>query len=119
MTEEFKEIRLEAGTISGTMGEDDNLKIVKFRGRELANFRSYHGETGSSDDRGITNTLYKTEKGKYLLYTSNWSNWQGESSRKSYEIYDSLEEMEGEVPDGLLYKAKEESGQDPAEELNI
>jgi len=116
---ELKEIRLTVGWISGVMGESDDTKEITFKGRQLASYNSYHGETSNDDDRGTTHTLYETKKGKYLLHTSNWSNWQGESSHKRYEVYDSLEEMEEEVPDGLIYEVKEELGQDPAEELDI
>jgi hypothetical protein len=117
MTEEFKEIRLEAGTISGTMGEDNDLKVIKFRGRELASYRSYNGQTGSGDDRGMTHTLYQTEKGKFLLYAEEWSRWQGEANYRSYEVYDGLDEIK--EPEGLIREAKEALGQDPAEELDI
>jgi hypothetical protein len=117
MSEELKEIRLTVGTISGTMGESDDTKEVKFTGRELACHNSYHGETSSGDDRGMTHTLYKTEKGKYLLHTDEWSRWDGEAGHKSYEIYDSLEEIE--EPAGLVQEAKKVLGLDPAEELDI
>jgi EXLDI family protein len=116
---ELKEIRLTVGRISGKMGESNDTKEIKFTGRQLASYNSYHGETSSGDDRGTAHTLYETEKGKYLVHTDNWSNWQGESSHKKYEVYETLEELEGEVPDGLIYEAKEELGQDPAKELNI
>ena len=116
---EMKEIRLTVGRISGVTGESDDTKEIKFKGRQLASHKSYHGDTSNGDDRGTSHTLYETEKGKYLVHTSKWSRWQGESSNKHYEVYDSLEELEGEVPDGLIYEAKEELGQDPAEELDI
>jgi|AntDeeMinimDraft_6_1070357.scaffolds.fasta_scaffold32379_1 EXLDI family protein len=116
---ELKEIRLMVGRISGIMGESDDTKEIKFIGRQLASYNFYHGKTSNGDDRGTTHTLYETKKGKYLLHTSNWSNWQGEYSHKRYDVYDSLEEMKEEIPDGLIYEAKEELGQDPAEELDI
>ena len=117
---ELKEIRLTIGRISGIMGESDDTKEIKFIGRQLSNYNFYHGKNLNGDDRGTTHIIYETKKGKYLLHSSNWSKWQGESSHKRYEVYDSLEEMKKEeIPDGLIYEAKEELGQDPAEELDI
>jgi hypothetical protein len=117
MTEEMKEIRLEVGRVSGRAGEDNDLKVIKFTGRELASFRSYHGEVSSGDDRGMTHTLYQTEKGKFLIYTEEWSRWDGEADYKSYEVYDTLDEVK--EPEGLIREAKEALGLDPAEDLNI
>ena len=119
MSEELKEIRLQVGTVSGRMGESDDLSEVKFTGRELANYTEYHGETSSGDDRGTDYILYQTKKDKYLLHINNWSRWQNENGAKKYDIYDSLDELKGKVPDSLIYNAKEELGLDPAEELDI
>jgi len=83
MSEEVKEIRLEVGRVSGRDGEDNDLKVIKFTGRQLASFRSYHGENGY----------------------------------RSYEVYDTLEEVKD--PEGLIREAKEALGQDPADGLNI
>ena len=115
----MKEIRLMVGWISGKMGESNDTKEVKFKGRELANYNSYHGETSSGDDRGTTHTLYKTKKGNFLLYTERWSMWQGEGTNKKYEVYESIKVIPEEIPDGLIYEAKEELGMDPAKKLNI
>jgi hypothetical protein len=117
MTEELKEIGLEVGRVSGRAGEDNDLKVIKFTGRQLASFRSYHGEVSSGDDRGIIRTLYQTEKGKFLLYMEEWSRWSGEDNHNSYSVYDTLDEIE--KPGGLIREAKEALGQDPAERLNI
>jgi len=119
MSNNMKEIRLTVGRLSGKMGESDDTKEIKFNGKQIASYNSYHGETSSGDDRGTTHTLYKTEKDKFLLHTNRWSRWQGESSNKNYEIFDSIKEIQGEVPDGLIYEAKEAMVQDPAEKLNI
>lgn len=113
-----EEIRLQIGTVSGNMGESDNVKEIKFIGQEIASYSSYHGELSSSDDRGTDYTLYQTKNG-FVVHKDNWSKWQGESSYKSYEVFESLEEMEGQAPDGLIYETKKALGLDPAETLDI
>jgi len=107
---ELKEIRLTVGRVSGVTGGADDTKEIKFKGRQIASYKSYHG-----DDRGTRYyIIYETEKGKYLLHASNWNRRQGEFSNKHYEVYDSLEEMKEEILDSLIYEAKEELGQDEA-----
>lgn len=116
---EMEEIRITVGRISGQMGESNNTKEVKFTGRQLASYTSYHGELNNPDDRGTTYHLYKTEKDNFLVHVSRWSKWQGESTNKDYEVYGSLKELEGEVPDKLVYDTKEALGKDPAEKLDV
>ena len=116
---EMEEVRLDVGRVSGQMGESDDLKPIKFEGAEIARHQVYSGELNNNDDRGVTRIVYKTEKGNFLLYTKDWSRWQGESSHYSYKTYESLEEIESDIPDGLAVKVKENLGLDPAEELDV
>lgn len=118
--EGFEKVELEVGTTNNRMGESDNLKTIRFIGKELAWIRNLHGQTGSGDDRGTTYTLYLTQKGKFLLHIDEWSRWQGESSHSRYKVYESMREIEEkEGLDQLIREAKEALGEDLAIELDI
>jgi len=59
---------------------EDNLRPVKFRGEVLGRRETY---TGGDDTRGVTETLYKTEDGRLIVYVEVWSRWQGEWDRSN------------------------------------
>ena len=59
---------------------DDNLRPVKFEGEELANVTMY---AGTDDTRGVTETLYRTEDGRLIVYVEDWTKWQGETTTRS------------------------------------
>ena len=124
----MEEIRLNVGTVSNVRGEDDNLEKIKFEGQELATHRNLYGQASSQDDRGTDYPLYKTKKGKLLLYVESWSRWQNEASNYHNYIFNKIEDLESgiptdygdmEVPSGLITKAKEALGMDPARELEV
>lgn len=115
--EGLEEVELLIGRCGGPREESEDLKKIKFIGKQIASFRSLHGQTGSRDDRGMDYSLYLTQKGKFLLYKDDWSRWQGEYSVSEYEIYESLKEVE--APEGLINEAKEELGEDPSIFLDI
>jgi hypothetical protein len=123
--EGFEEILIEIGRKGGKPGESNNLKEIKFIGKELAYYRDYSGAQ-ASDDRGTNIVLYLTRKNKYLLHSENWSRWQGEYSHMSYEIFDNLEDIEETedesergYPASLIREAKEKLGQESADFLDI
>lgn len=114
--EGMEEIELEIGSGTGQLGDSPDYKKVRFTGRGLAHFRQLQG----NDTRGVDYDLYRSKKGKFLLYIDDWSRWQGEVSTSEYHIFETLQEVEEfGVPEGLIRDAKEEMGEDPAEELDI
>jgi len=59
----------------------DDTREVEFVGEELATRRTYglSDRTGGlTDTRGVDETLYKAEDGRYIVYVEEWSHWQGE-----------------------------------------
>lgn len=112
----FESIEIEIGTCYNGRGSD-NIKKIRFTGKEIAWHKILHGQTSSGEDRGTIYTLYLTAKGKFLLVTEVFSRWQGESSTTSYEIYDSLDDIE--APAGIITKARESIGEDPVVELDV
>jgi len=58
------------------------LKPVMFRGEELGRITTLERDNGS---RGYTETLYRAEDGRLIIYSSNWSRWQDEFSYYSIE----------------------------------
>ena len=115
--EGMEQIELEVGTRSGVMSDTPDLKKIRFTGKELA----FHRKLQGNDTRGVDTTLYRTKKGKFLLFVEDWSRWQGEATTSEYFIYDTLEDVEtsGNATGQLIRDAKEALGDDPATELDI
>ena len=64
----------------------DNTREVEFVGEELASRMEYDYDyrRGSITDlRGVTETLYKTEDGRYIVHVKDWSRWVNEPTRHS------------------------------------
>lgn len=71
----------------------DRMRPVEFEGEKLAQVNDFHG---GSDTRGVTETLYETADGRYVVYVENWTKWQGETS--TYELVEAA--MEDFEPGG-------------------
>lgn len=59
----------------------DLRRPVRFVGEGLAELTTYgySDRTGyPTDTRGVTETLYRTEDGRLVVYVQEWSRWQGE-----------------------------------------
>jgi len=71
----------------------DLTRPVEFEGEELAKLITFGDHKGSpTDTRGITETLYRTEDGRLVVYVEEWSRWQGEANH-----YDLIEATEGDL----------------------
>jgi hypothetical protein len=112
----MSEQEIEVGVFSDRSSDD--TRKIRFIGKQIASAWVYSGQTGSQDDRGTDYTLYLTKKGKLLLCCKHWSRWQGEDTTVTYEIYDSLAEIEN-VPGSLIQDAGEALGMDTAEYLDV
>ena len=82
----MEKITVEIGSIAAlSSGQvQRNLKKVEFVAEELASRTEFgrSDQTGAlTDTRGTTETLYKTEDGRYVVYVEEWSKWQGEPNR--------------------------------------
>ena len=91
----MEKITVRIGTIqSGGSGIVQNTtREVEFVGEELARRKEYgySDRTGGvTDTRGTTETLYKTEDGRLVVYVENWSHWQGEPN--SYHLVEVTED---------------------------
>ncbi len=75
-------ITLEVGTVVAWNGfVQDDRQPVEFVGERLARRTVYGLERGKpTGTRGITEILYRTEDGRYVVYIKEWSMWQGEPS---------------------------------------
>ena len=76
-------IKVRIGTVVGmSSGQtQDTTREVAFKGEELGSHREYGYSDrtgGPTDTRGVTQTLYKTEDGRLVVYIESWSKWQGE-----------------------------------------
>jgi hypothetical protein len=115
----IREITLEVGTWPGK-GEKNTRKVA-FEGTKLGDLTVFSGQTNSRDDRGVDWEIYRTKKGKYLIYRHVWSRWQNECSYAEYYIMDKIPKPDStiktkdgdyiEVPAGLVQKAMEAVGQ--------
>lgn len=125
--EGFKEITIEVGTWPAD--EAKQTEKIKFYGRELNYHEELHDTPGGKEPQ-TTWQLYQGERGKFLLYKKEYSRWiedivdtvrRKESSEATYEIFDSLEELEKEkdLPNGFLRVAKSELGQKGVKRLNV
>lgn len=88
------------------------MKKVKFVGKKLGNHKVYNGKTVGETDRYVDYFLFLTKKGKYLLIENHWTAWYPEESCFiDYKIFDSLDNLQGKVPDGLIDDARRELGE--------
>jgi len=76
-------ITVEVGQVvalsSGAVQE--SLRTVEFEGEGLAqrNEYGYSARSGGlTDTRGIKETLYRADDGRFVVYVEEWSRWQGE-----------------------------------------
>jgi hypothetical protein len=80
-------IRILIGRISSVNGRtQDATRPVEFKGQKLAEYLKigYDNRTGNlTDTRGITQTLYRTEAGRFIVHIEDWSRWQNEPTTYS------------------------------------
>lgn len=74
----------------------DSCRPVEFVG-ELVASRTVH--TGNDDTRGVSESLYKTDDGRLVVYVEDWSRWQGEPS-----VYSLREVAEADLQPGGRYE---------------
>jgi len=57
----------------------DATRLVQFEGEELAE-RTEHGlhKGVTTDTRGVTEMLFRTEDGRLVVHVEDWSRWVGE-----------------------------------------
>ena len=81
----MEHITLRIGTRTATGSVTQDLtRDVEFVGEELARRKvyGYSDRTGEvTDTRGITETLYRADDGRLVVYVEEWSRWQGEPNR--------------------------------------
>lgn len=81
---ETQTIRLEIGTWWEENGRiQSTTRPVEFVGKLLAEHTQYMGL-----ERGITECLYRTEDGRYVVYLRDWSRWQGEPNTYTLRAVD-------------------------------
>ena len=80
----------------------DNRRPVEFEAEMLAERTEYGiGRNGyPTDTRGVTETLYKTADGRFVVHIEDWSRWQGEPS-----TYRLLEVSEADLGVGGNFEA--------------
>ena len=90
-----RNMRVMIGTIETANNgfTQDDRRTVEFIGEELGSLTSYDYDSDKgclTDTRGATETLYRTEDGRLIVHTSDWSRWQSEpSTERLHEIQDS------------------------------
>lgn len=90
--------QVKIGTIRVINGmQQDDRRPVEFDGDKLANRTTF---TGDDDTRGVTETLYKTDSERYVVFAEDWSRWQSEPS-----FYTLLEVTESDLQVGGRYES--------------
>ena len=77
----MEKVTVQVGSLSvlSNGATQDTRRPVEFVGERLAERTEYgSGDHGLTDTRGVTETLYKTEDGRYVVHVEDWSRWQGE-----------------------------------------
>jgi hypothetical protein len=87
---EIKETIIEVGTWGAD--EDKNTKKIIFEGEKLAELTEYDDPSENDKTSGADWEIYKTKKGKYLVYRYKWSRGEKEINRAEYFIINSLPE---------------------------
>ena len=85
MSDEMTTIRVKVGSVETAHNgfTQDDRQVVEFIGRELGQRTTYDYDVDRgclSDTRGCTATLFRTEDGRLIVHTDNWSRWQGDPS---------------------------------------
>jgi hypothetical protein len=77
---ETQTIRIGARGATTSGQSYDHARPAEFVAEELGRVIHYGlSDNGRvTDTRGVTETLYKTEDGRLLVFVENWSRWQGE-----------------------------------------
>jgi len=88
-------ITVRIGTTVGMSNgrSQDRIREVEFVGERLGDYTEYGYSTrggGLTDTRGVTQTLYRTEDGRLVVYVKDWSHWQGEPN--VYSLHEVSEE---------------------------
>lgn len=75
----MEEYQVKVGTIRAFSNGrvQDDRRPVTFTAERLASRMIYAGD---DDTRGLTETLYQLEDGRYIVFLEEWSNWQDEAS---------------------------------------
>ncbi|OGO41597.1 MAG: hypothetical protein A2Z04_06735 [Chloroflexi bacterium RBG_16_57_9] len=81
----MEKIVLRIGTIVGMSSghTQDTTREVEFMGEVLSHYTAYDDSNrsgGPTDTRGVSQTLYRAEDGRLIVYVEDWSHWQGEPS---------------------------------------
>lgn len=75
----MEKVQVKIGSVTvGSCGlSQDTTRTVEFVGEELA-WRTQAGEHRSqiTDIRGVTETLYKTDDGRLVIFVEDWSQWE-------------------------------------------
>ncbi len=117
----FEEVRVKVGKIAYVQ--------KRFMGRLLAKGRV----AGPHQERSEIYEVYATMKGNLALYTRNVPNWYYTGGKKDYDEYDwsdqrgeytlevfpSLEELQGRIPEELYQAAAQALSGDSSELLDI
>jgi len=83
-------ITVRIGTLAVSNGgrEQDLTRVVEFIGEQLA-IRTEAGVGRGSeitDTRGVTETLYRAEDGRLVVYVEDWSHWQNEPNTYTLHV---------------------------------
>ena len=108
----------ESGEIVVTVTEDGAPVKKRFRGQLIVEQRVRTPDSAQT----VSYRLYRTEKGRYAVWSRsapNWSGaqWQAWAERTGWQdewwraesrldVYESLEDLQGNVPDALYTKAQ-------------
>ena len=112
-------VNLTVGSECSTSGGavDDRTRKVEFVGEMLGELRELgEGRDGSpTDTRGTTQTLYRTEDGRMVVYVEDWSHWQGEPN-----TYTLVEATDADFePNGRFYDLGVECGLPQSRSLTL
>jgi EXLDI family protein len=104
----------ESGEIVVTVTEEGAQAKKRFRGQLIVEQRVRTPDGAQT----VSYRVYRTEKGRYAVWSKtgpNWSgsqwqwptDWQGEwwRAESRLDVYESLEDLQGNIPDALYTKA--------------
>ena len=120
----FETIELEVGRRERE-GAWNDTRTITFEGRLLAQHRA----NATRNTRGTDVAIYQGPTGRFLVWWSHWSLWQGAVITSDYAILDRLPEFEEEIqgrcgstviiPGPVLEAARAQAGLPKAERLDI
>jgi len=114
---EYQKITLTVGRWNYNYG--DTIKDISFMGRLLASRIVREGDPPYEDNYGTIWEVYQSSHNKIVVFHKDWCRLVNTTDTANIKIYEDINEVEGDIPEGLFIELKQALGIDTVEYLDI